>query len=264
MNEIENRAFARIHTRRPRRAFTLIELLVVIAIIAILAAILFPVFAKARERAKSTTCLNNLKQIGTAFRMYANDHDDAYPPGNGDIPNWQVPAPANTDTPSPYKNTSNSSLVPACRYYKKPVQNDILLSLVKTVDVFWCPNTRKSKNGFDPRAYGEVTAQNPTSYWYCNYEIIPYKDNWVDCSQQINPGMFGEAIPSNARVSWLGAKGGPKKASASDWPLAQDAYIEQAHFRQPNIRPGTGLAMVNRVYYDGHVSALKYYSQWIQ
>ncbi|MFA6666093.1 MAG: prepilin-type N-terminal cleavage/methylation domain-containing protein [Armatimonadota bacterium] len=57
------------------KGFTLIELLVVIAIIAILAAILFPVFSKARERAKMTHCINNLKQIGTAFQMYAQDYD---------------------------------------------------------------------------------------------------------------------------------------------------------------------------------------------
>lgn len=62
-----------------RRAFTLIELLVVIAIIAILAAILFPVFAKARERAMLTTCLNNNKQLGTAFQMYIGDTDGRLP-----------------------------------------------------------------------------------------------------------------------------------------------------------------------------------------
>ncbi len=64
---------------RNRNAFTLIELLVVIAIIAILAAILFPVFAQAKESAKNTATLSTMKQIGTAFLMYGSDNDDAYP-----------------------------------------------------------------------------------------------------------------------------------------------------------------------------------------
>jgi len=62
-----------------RRAFTLIELLVVIAIIAILAAILFPVFAAAKESAKKTVCLSNLKQIGVAMELYINDFDQLLP-----------------------------------------------------------------------------------------------------------------------------------------------------------------------------------------
>lgn len=59
-----------------RKGFTLIELLVVIAIIAILAAILFPVFARAREKARQSACLSNTKQLGTAFQMYVQDYDD--------------------------------------------------------------------------------------------------------------------------------------------------------------------------------------------
>ena len=67
-----------------RSGFTLIELLVVIAIIAVLAAILFPVFAQAREKARQSTCLSNMKQMGTAFAMYLSDHDGTYPTCDND------------------------------------------------------------------------------------------------------------------------------------------------------------------------------------
>jgi len=63
-------------SHRNHRGFTLIELLVVIAIIAILAAILFPVFARAREKARQASCLSNLKQIGLAVAMYSEDYDE--------------------------------------------------------------------------------------------------------------------------------------------------------------------------------------------
>src|SRR3989442_12316595 len=67
-------------SEKRRRAFTLIELLVVIAIIAILAAILFPVFAQAREKARGISCLSNMKQLGTAFQMYLQDYDETVLP----------------------------------------------------------------------------------------------------------------------------------------------------------------------------------------
>jgi prepilin-type N-terminal cleavage/methylation domain-containing protein/prepilin-type processing-associated H-X9-DG protein len=79
-----------IPQRGARRGFTLIELLVVIAIIAILAAILFPVFAKAREKARAITCTSNLKQIGLGFAQYLQDYDETYPNGtNNNAPNVQ-------------------------------------------------------------------------------------------------------------------------------------------------------------------------------
>jgi prepilin-type N-terminal cleavage/methylation domain-containing protein/prepilin-type processing-associated H-X9-DG protein len=75
-----------MHHTATRRAFTLIELLVVIAIIAILAAILFPVFAQAREKARQASCLSNVKQIGLAVMMYAQDYDEVLPQTG-----WQGP-----------------------------------------------------------------------------------------------------------------------------------------------------------------------------
>jgi prepilin-type N-terminal cleavage/methylation domain-containing protein/prepilin-type processing-associated H-X9-DG protein len=71
--------FCRPRAARLRAAFTLIELLVVVAIIAVLAAILFPVFAKAREKARQVSCASNMRQIGTALTMYLQDYDGRFP-----------------------------------------------------------------------------------------------------------------------------------------------------------------------------------------
>jgi prepilin-type N-terminal cleavage/methylation domain-containing protein len=70
-----------LQRRAENRGFTLIELLVVIAIIAILAAILFPVFAQAREKARAISCLSNTKELGLAVLMYNQDYDETYPAG---------------------------------------------------------------------------------------------------------------------------------------------------------------------------------------
>ncbi len=78
-----------MQSRRIRRGFTLIELLVVIAIIAILAAILFPVFARAREQARMASCQSNLKQISMGFLQYTQDYDEMFPPWTG---RFAVPA----------------------------------------------------------------------------------------------------------------------------------------------------------------------------
>src|SRR5438445_6231709 len=83
---LRNATYRRVRRGRPGRGgFTLIELLVVIAIIAILAAILFPVFALAREKARSSMCLSNQKQLGTAMMMYIQDYDERFPTWLDDV-----------------------------------------------------------------------------------------------------------------------------------------------------------------------------------
>jgi prepilin-type N-terminal cleavage/methylation domain-containing protein/prepilin-type processing-associated H-X9-DG protein len=101
------------HTFTRRRGFTLIELLVVIAIIAILAAILFPVFAQARSKARQAMCLSNMKQLGVAFMLYVQDYDETFPPTDYQAPervtwttlvNPYIKASGNTETKNQRKS----------------------------------------------------------------------------------------------------------------------------------------------------------------
>ena len=93
-----------------RRGFTLIELLVVIAIIAILAAILFPVFARAREKARQTSCLSNVKQITLSALMYAQDYDETLPFGHSYGFWWY-------QVLQPYANNEQIFYCPSARTY---------------------------------------------------------------------------------------------------------------------------------------------------
>lgn len=102
--------------------FTLIELLVVIAIIAILAAILFPVFAQAREKARQAACMNNLKQIGSATMQYVQDYDETFP-----VSIWSSTSPTWTNMMPDGRSFRG--------YYAWPVQ---LYTYIKSADVYRC------------------------------------------------------------------------------------------------------------------------------
>src|SRR5262245_54405088 len=111
-----------------QKGFTLIELLVVIAIIAILAAILFPVFAQAREQARKTDCLTKLKQLGLAWLMYAQDYDETYPPART---TELIPLPP------PY-----TPVYPTWTYLVYPYikHSDSLMTWNAKTSVYMCPN----------------------------------------------------------------------------------------------------------------------------
>lgn len=146
-----------------KRAFTLIELLVVIAIIAILAAILFPVFAQAREKGRQTQCLSNLKQLGTAFASYSQDYDQRLPgaapgdpqnygPTRTDLPEWARGertftaqghwVPAMWVLNWPYTDPATAPVFNGWLNVKGP-EAGALFPYVKSAGVYVCPSDRR-------------------------------------------------------------------------------------------------------------------------
>ncbi len=114
---------------RSRSGFTLIELLVVIAIIAILAAILFPVFARARENARRASCMSNLKQIGLGVMQYTQDYDEKLPGNEVAFGGWDQPLgwmqPRIEGDPNTYRNWASS-----------------VLPYIKSLQVYICPSAK--------------------------------------------------------------------------------------------------------------------------
>ena len=122
-----------------RRGFTLIELLVVIAIIAILAAILFPVFAKAREKARQSSCLSNVKQLELAIQQYTSDYDMVHMYAG-------LPTPVAATANGPYTGGGTN------RWWWF---SNMLMPYVKNTQIIYCPsdNTTTSCCGFPDRSY---------------------------------------------------------------------------------------------------------------
>ncbi len=162
---------------KTRRGFTLIELLVVIAIIAILAAILFPVFARARERARQTSCLSNVKQITLAFLMYAQDYNEVmapryyrYDPDVAGGPHWDV----------------------------------LLYPYTMSMDIYVCPNTRAQSYGYNDRtlAYESMAeATRPAELVIlCDVKMGQRPDASPGWPRRVgHPSQYGDppAVPEN-------------------------------------------------------------------
>ncbi|MES2460745.1 MAG: DUF1559 domain-containing protein [Armatimonadota bacterium] len=206
--------------KRPR-GFTLIELLVVIAIIAILAAILFPVFAQAREKARQTACLSNFKQIGNALMMYTQDYDETMPfhsLGSGD---WIV---ANYNDPTIFAGF-NPPRYP-WMYLIQPY--------LKNTQVFSCPNAPDNTGAASP------TALSRASY-YGNGVVL---------------GRAVAEIPNPASIIW--SQEGPdttknavtRPARIGEFGTVYRAWLASSY---SNIHSGGG----NLLYCDGHAKWAK-------
>jgi prepilin-type N-terminal cleavage/methylation domain-containing protein/prepilin-type processing-associated H-X9-DG protein len=117
---------------RRQTAFTLIELLVVIAIIAILAAILFPVFAQARDKARQTSCLSNMKQWATATIMYVQDYDETYPLAMTWSGTWFSGA---QDTPANWRLTNAGQIEEVNSFHANAIQ-----PYMKNTEMAYCPS----------------------------------------------------------------------------------------------------------------------------
>jgi prepilin-type N-terminal cleavage/methylation domain-containing protein/prepilin-type processing-associated H-X9-DG protein len=224
-----------------KRAFTLIELLVVIAIIAILAAILFPVFAQAREKARQTSCLSNLKQIGTAFAMYAQDYDERLPDRRDlkqALPGGYRPW---TTWPPSDPRAGWAAIV--------------LDPYIRNTAVWRCPSIAGSALGNAPEVAQRIsTAPDApvTNYWLWRFDRpddpVPIDNLWGKTEAQA--------------LSDLQAAGNPQVGypdSVADIEHAVDPYFPRTIPTVPDALKGRAVHFGgrNRLFLDGHVKYLR-------
>lgn len=187
--------------RLPRAGFTLIELLVVIAIIAILAAILFPVFAQAREAARKATCVSNMKQIGLGLLMYAGDYDETLP--------WAASNITTSENFAWYQNIEP--------YIKSGIRRDSTGAFTPTT-FYTCPsymNSTVPMAAGDPAPPAKAT---PVRSYGVNSNLMPFmQSGW---SSNWFPGKFTSLADMKAPAQLVLAAhqtGGRVAVSGDDW-----------------------------------------------
>jgi len=244
-------------TNKNRFGFTLIELLVAIAIIAILAAILFPVFGRARENARRTSCQSNLKQMGLSFVQYAQDYDEtmvAQRYGNATCGGF----------------TGGAALTaPGCGTYK---WMDALYPYIKNNQIFVCPSTRNSTNS-DYVPYASMTSTSTPTQRYGTYAVnMSYYSSTTDArnppiSVQYSSGTFDlrtlAELQAPSTTILVADAGGQEYGMGVDPPNgANGIFGDIGGFRYFGVT--TTQFFVERhletssvLFADGHVKALK-------
>jgi prepilin-type N-terminal cleavage/methylation domain-containing protein len=213
-----------------RKGFTLIELLVVIAVIAVLAAILFPVFAQAREAARKATCQSNLRQVGMAFGQYLADHDGGYP-NTGDFRQaagryWRWP------------------LKPYLAYGRTEGAGGPTTSSGSDRNVLWCPSDGAANFDGTSYAYSRCFFQSPAEIQQIaasDPSLFAAFTNPLPPTTQ-NEAQLQDAAAKILVMEWTSNHEAPKNAHVLQWEGARNLLFADYHVKfvqQRRLRPAT-------------------------